>query len=108
MNGALISVLRPRAAQVVRLLATGLSIKEAAHEMSISATTASNYLDAARKKMNVRTTHQLLYVYGTEQALLALENLVERINEQKKTSRARRAGGPGAFNDGQPRAGTIC
>lgn len=52
--------LRPHEEWLVRLLSQGLTLKEAAGEIGVTAGTGKQYIDHARKRMGMRTTAQLV------------------------------------------------
>jgi DNA-binding NarL/FixJ family response regulator len=60
------SRLATRQRQLVALLMTGLTRKEAASEMGISHSMAKNFACRARRKLDCRTVEQMMYRLGYE------------------------------------------
>ena len=55
--------LTPQQESVVKLLCRGLELKEIAHELNLGESTIKSYVMAARKRMNCRTSCQLVAEY---------------------------------------------
>jgi DNA-binding NarL/FixJ family response regulator len=58
--------LSPRVRELVKLMVSGLAIKEAAAKMGIAHGTAKNYVMRGRKKLGYRTAWQMMYELGRE------------------------------------------
>jgi len=54
------SALSPREAQVFHRLAAGIPVKDIAHELEISASTASNHVAGVREKLGLRTNGEVV------------------------------------------------
>lgn len=63
---ASVAKLYPRQRELVKLLISGLILKEAAYRMGITDGAAKSYAMRARKRLGCRTTWQLMYELGRE------------------------------------------